>query len=233
MGKDRNKKPEPIDKALVAGVLVTAFYLGMIGTYSVQNWERITRMEPNNFGDYLAGVFGPLAFAWLVIGYFQQGRELRMQAEELRNSVEQQKDLVRESAKQVRASEAALEYEKQRALESSIPRLEFRSCGHTRNNIYTVHLTPRNSDIFNIEVEIISDGWELVYNEDSCLAGAKWCFQMQPKTNAIYENMIDVAVSFDGHGGKSYHDNIHLTSNGAESFVPVSERHLLAHRLES
>ncbi|WP_298333762.1 hypothetical protein [uncultured Erythrobacter sp.] len=58
-------------------------------------------MKPNEFGDFLAGVFAPLAFFWLVLGFFQQGRELRnssealwLQGEELRNSVEQQRDLV-------------------------------------------------------------------------------------------------------------------------------------------
>lgn len=54
-------------------------------------------MPLNELGDFLAGAFGPLALAWLVFGYFQQGDELKqgteallMQAEELRHSVEQQ-----------------------------------------------------------------------------------------------------------------------------------------------
>lgn len=51
----------------------------------------------NELGDFLAGAFGPLALAWLVFGYFQQGDELKqgtdallMQARELKSSVEQQ-----------------------------------------------------------------------------------------------------------------------------------------------
>lgn len=58
-------------------------------------------MAPNEFGDFLAGCFAPLAFFWLVLGFFQQGDELRnsvaalhLQGEELRNSVEQQRQLV-------------------------------------------------------------------------------------------------------------------------------------------
>ena len=41
----------------------------------------------NNLGDYLAGVFSPLAFLWLVLGYRQQAKELRLQAKELKNTV--------------------------------------------------------------------------------------------------------------------------------------------------
>lgn len=57
--------------------------------------------ELNQWGDFMAGVFAPLAFFWLLRGYRQQSKELRlsrqallMQAEELRNSVQQQKALV-------------------------------------------------------------------------------------------------------------------------------------------
>jgi len=55
----------------------------------------------NELGDFLAGAFGPLAIFWIVLGFFQQGRELKnsvatleLQAKELANSVTQQKELV-------------------------------------------------------------------------------------------------------------------------------------------
>ena len=40
-------------------------------------------MNLNEFGDFLAGVFAPLAFFWLVIGYFQSKEALELQAKEL------------------------------------------------------------------------------------------------------------------------------------------------------
>ena len=59
--------------------------------------EPIWCLSLNELGDYLAGVFAPLAFLWLVIGYFQQGDELRLsrdeitrQANELEKSVKHQ-----------------------------------------------------------------------------------------------------------------------------------------------
>jgi hypothetical protein len=64
-------------------------------------WESVKALELNALGDFFAGAFGPLAILWLVLGYLQQGDELkqntealRLQAAELANSVKQQQKLV-------------------------------------------------------------------------------------------------------------------------------------------
>lgn len=64
-------------------------------------WVIFEPLQLNQIGDLLAGIFGPLAIFWLVLGFFQQGEELRnsvntlkLQAKELALSVEQQKELV-------------------------------------------------------------------------------------------------------------------------------------------
>lgn len=61
----------------------------------------------NEIGDFLAGVFSPLALWWLVLGYFQQGEELRLntkalelQIEELKHSVEAQQSLANAAREQ-------------------------------------------------------------------------------------------------------------------------------------
>ncbi len=83
------------------GVGLTAAYLIVIVIISVSNWLEFSSLRPNEWGDFLAGAFGPLAIFWLVLGFFQQGHELRhsvqaleLQAEELKNSVEQQRAMV-------------------------------------------------------------------------------------------------------------------------------------------
>jgi hypothetical protein len=63
-------------------------------------WALPSNMAPNAWGDWAGGTFAPLAFLWLVVGYFQQGEELRLQAEELRASVKQQTTLARTAARQ-------------------------------------------------------------------------------------------------------------------------------------
>ena len=76
----------------------TAFYCGAVFSGVHENWTTFLGLRPNEVGDFLAGVFGPLAFLWLVFGYYQQGEELKhsvealkLQAEELNESVQQQK----------------------------------------------------------------------------------------------------------------------------------------------
>ncbi|MEP2534057.1 hypothetical protein [Shimia sp.] len=74
------------------GGIPTAAYFGIV---------ELHHLKLNELGDFLAGAFGPLAIFWLVLGFFQQGKELRnsvdalnLQAEELRHSVAQQKAMV-------------------------------------------------------------------------------------------------------------------------------------------
>lgn len=83
--------------ALVVGIPLLAKF----------GYIKLDTITLNELGDFLAGAFGPLAIFWLVLGFFQQGQELRnsvatleLQAKELANSVEQQRELVNVSRKQ-------------------------------------------------------------------------------------------------------------------------------------
>ncbi|CAH0179461.1 hypothetical protein SRABI123_01400 [Pseudomonas sp. Bi123] len=92
------------------GGIGTAAYLLLISGAVGFKFQEFQSLKLNELGDFLAGVFGPIAFLWLVLGFLQQGRELKLssdalqlQAEELKNSVEQQKELVSVSREQVQA----------------------------------------------------------------------------------------------------------------------------------
>lgn len=62
----------------------------------------------NELGDSLAGLFAPLAFFWLVLGYFQQGTELRLNSEALRLQVEELRQTAEHAGAMVHhANEAA------------------------------------------------------------------------------------------------------------------------------
>ena len=107
--------------------------------------ERAAALEPNDWGDVFAGLFAPVAFLWLVLGFIQQGRELQfstqalrlqarelnLQARELRNSVEQQKALVKVATDQLKTDlEDAKQRQKEREQESQ-PRLVLRAGGNS------------------------------------------------------------------------------------------------------
>ena len=103
---------------IILSVLYAFFAWWLIG----DRIQTLQTMGLNEVGDFLAGAFGPVAILWLVLGFFQQGIELRqgthallLQAKELQSSVEQQKELVAVSRDQVNAElEAALEAKAQR-----------------------------------------------------------------------------------------------------------------------
>lgn len=76
-------------------------YLGALAFLTLERWPKLLTMDLNAVGDFLAGAFGPIAIVWLVLGFIQQGEELRLntealklQADELRQSVAQQRRLV-------------------------------------------------------------------------------------------------------------------------------------------
>lgn len=83
------------------GAIFTAVYLTGFTWFIFDRLPQLQTMELNSVGDFLAGAFGPIAFFWLILGFMQQGAELRlssealrMQADELKASVQQQTALV-------------------------------------------------------------------------------------------------------------------------------------------
>lgn len=112
------------------GFWLTLTYLTLVLGFSFWDWIDVARMKPNEWGDFLAGVFGPLALLWVVLGFLQQGSELKnsrdallLQAEELKNSVEQQKALVEVSREQVKSEIEALNESRQQASLQIRPKL--------------------------------------------------------------------------------------------------------------
>ena len=80
------------------GLGLTGFWilLGMIYISTVVGWGNFAVSPLDDLGNFLEGAFAPLAFLWLVIGYFLQQKELeqntdalRAQAIEIRRSAEQ------------------------------------------------------------------------------------------------------------------------------------------------
>lgn len=121
------------------GVIGTFLYVGV--AFCLFGDKDFSALDPNEVGDFLAGVFSPLAFLWLVLGFFQQGLELRasrdaliLQARELANSVEQQKELVDVSRRQLKAEIDAREIERQLNSKKVQPILLISGNGYSSNS---------------------------------------------------------------------------------------------------
>lgn len=98
------------------GLIGTAVWIICIVVYLVLKGVNPFGLEPNELGDFVAGALGPLGILWIVLGFWQQGDELRnsvdalqLQGRELRAAVDQQKELVAVTRKQVDADLSAQE----------------------------------------------------------------------------------------------------------------------------
>lgn len=85
----------------IIGVVLTVLYAVFAWWLVGDRIQTLRSMGLNEVGDFLAGAFGPLAILWLILGFFQQGIELRqgtealrLQTQELSNSVVQQCEMV-------------------------------------------------------------------------------------------------------------------------------------------
>ncbi|EGR4303545.1 hypothetical protein Q8V56_003615 [Vibrio cholerae] len=118
------------------GVIITALYIALILLLRWGSLPDLATMPLNEFGDFFAGVFGPLMLFWLILGYIQQQSELQqntkaleLQAEELKKSVEQHKELVKATREQVQADLKALEIEEIRAMREAHPNFSITGAG--------------------------------------------------------------------------------------------------------
>ena len=97
-------------------VLVTVLYIGVIGSIRHDALKLIWSGELNEMGDFLAGFFTPLAFLWLVVGYFLQKEELHLQNEELGLQREELKEARQALVSQVKIMEKRDEAERRQSM---------------------------------------------------------------------------------------------------------------------
>ena len=97
------------------GIVMSAFWISFWCGYYLSRAPE-TSLHLNELGDFLAGVMSPLALFWLVIGYFQQGEELKLNTEALQD---QQEELRR----QAKAIEEQVEHFQKQAEKEDLYRL--------------------------------------------------------------------------------------------------------------
>ncbi|WP_153020691.1 hypothetical protein [Pseudomonas sp. BMS12] len=121
MESNKTNKPQKTisNRKFSIGITISIAWLLAMTVPLIHQADKLSGLMPNEWGDFFAGVFAPLAFLWLILGYLQQGEELRLstntlalQAEELKNSVEQQRALVEVSKEQVAAERLVWERER-------------------------------------------------------------------------------------------------------------------------
>lgn len=144
------------------GVIATAIYLIGLTVFIYLNWTSFRSLEPNLWGDFIAGILGPLAIFWLILGYFQQGDELRnsvkaltLQAKELNQAVEQQSAMVEISEKQHELNVRTREDEFTQRLSASLPYVKLYNRGNTSGSLgrrYKFGIENLGANAFNVKV---------------------------------------------------------------------------------
>lgn len=150
----------------IAYGLVLLLILASFVIFGEEGVDSFLKMSPNEVGDLLAGIAGPIAFIWLVYGYFLQGIAIRQQAEELSQntralhlqeealraqvqelnaSVEQQRQLVEVSRIQMETELEAIRIERKKQRDAAQPRFVFHGCGGMGvGGIWTYRTTIKN-----------------------------------------------------------------------------------------
>lgn len=96
-------------RGLTLAWTLTAGWLAAGAARICLDWEAVSKLKPNEMGDLAAGAFAPLAFLWLVYGFFLQRQELMLQRMELHASVKALEDQRDELRKQTKTSETLAE----------------------------------------------------------------------------------------------------------------------------
>ena len=145
----------------------------------------------NELGDFLAGIFAPIAFFWLILGYKQQGKQLeqntkaleqqeralQLQIDEMREGIKQQVELVQLQRQQLDEQHKMLE-----------PRFII-SQSKVNSPVYGSSTDPKIDINHNVVFVVIN------YTLDN-LGGDAFNLRItHPKTNEIFEKISNVKAS--------------------------------------
>lgn len=195
------------------GAVISLCWIVAIVYLAVRDPAALAKMSPNEWGDFLAGSFAPLAFLWLVLGYLQQGDELRLstdalrlQAEELKNSVQQQRELVEVSRQQVESEREALAFERRLREDLSEPKFSvlggggsFRGDGQSTYGI-TISNTGHDATAFSARINLLEIGWREIMSYPLFGKGASYTVRVEHPTPLEAGNSLLVLTFTDGLG---------------------------------
>ena len=149
----------------IFGILISVIWVMAFSCIVLFNLDDVYSMNLNEWGDFFAGGSAPLALLWLVIGYFQHGKELRLntrvletQQEELRHQVEETAQLAKNSERQAEATERLVQItkkdlEREQLLEARNAKPEFVGNGSDFSvDKLIIYFRNRGGEARNVEV---------------------------------------------------------------------------------
>ena len=143
----------------ILGFFLTAVLLLAFGAAIYLKSSAAEAMALNEWGDFIAGAFAPLALLWLVIGYFQHGEELRLNTEalrmqqmELQRQVEETAHLVEAANRQALAAQQDLQHRQEREAREAEPEFILGTSGSFSSEQATIYLQNRGGEARDVSL---------------------------------------------------------------------------------
>ena len=155
-----------ISLVLTAGWLT----LGFLYISSVVGWSRFANQNAPSLGSFLEGAFAPLAFLWLVVGFFLQHQQLHEHTRTIEAQLEEMKRTAVQSELQSRAI-AANELHARQDTFLSITKLVSDQLGMIAGWIVTSYVQGRDTSVLAL--------WERMVRGESAtfsLEAMRMCF---------------------------------------------------------
>ena len=138
-------------KSLNWGMGITVVWLAIIFIF----WffgDLKSPISLNELGDFLAGIFAPVAFLWLVLGYVQQGKQLEQNIkalEQQEQALQLQIDEMKESIKQQKNVVLLLNREREEAKSKVRPKIQISNglCQLVENEILQFNINIENTGV--------------------------------------------------------------------------------------
>lgn len=204
------------------GIGITVIWLAVITSF----WIFGGLSSPtslNELGDFLAGIFAPIAFLWLILGYVQQGKQLeqntkaleqqeralQLQIDEMRQGIEQQKIVTNIQKEQLFESQKSREA-RFFILQSKV-RTVFDNSEITNNCLVALRLTIANlgNDAFNVKVKQLNNSF-IIHKINKFLANEDQEIRLElddaqvDMLNMKREVVVDFTIEYETKAGKLY-----------------------------
>lgn len=211
------------------GIIATIAYAAAMRWFVDGRWADLQELKLNELGDFLAGAFGPLAILWLVLGFFQQGIELRqnsealrLQAEELKNSAMQQAALAKSAEESLR-----LQIEKIKA-EDAIRKDSFKPKFIPQSSSCTKQISQRSGEEYYIldchilnsgnrcsQIRIISNNPHISTSSSKTIAENGEEFYLRCRFDRDVENIEDtkILINCSDASGERYSQSAVILTN--------------------
>ena len=189
---DTERAEGRVNSLTAIGISLTVAWMGTFVTLAAYRFGALSEMTLNEFGDFLAGASAPVALLWLVVGYFQQGRELRLntraleaQERELRRQVSATVELAENSAREARATEDLADAtkasrERAEARESEEAQPVFEGAGSFKSEtVIDIKVKNRGGDARDLEI-VDGDAQRLSWNRPHFGSGDRGNLRVRP-----------------------------------------------------